>query len=330
MANSPQATSIRSSPGRISAQLTINAKGLGRVNVMAAGGRVPHLLLRRPETMVPPIFQRNAKGFMSSETIFSEVEDDLRRDRMRRLWRTTGPWIIGGAILVVLVVAGYEGWNWWTKSQSAKWSDQFYAAMATANGTDAAATDKALADLIAQTGGGYPMLAQFRLASVLAQQGKVDEAVAAYDALSSSQTDPHLRELALILAGNLLIDKGDVEAVRQRVGGMVLPESPMHNAANEVLGLAQYKTGKLDDAMVTFKTIVDDPVASRDLRGRVQLYMSQLIAEGAKQPAAVAPAVDAGTELDVTPPAESSVVTDASSAPAASSAAADASSAPAN
>ncbi|HWA18774.1 MAG TPA: tetratricopeptide repeat protein [Devosia sp.] len=266
---------------------------------------------------------------MSSETIFSEVDEDLRRDRMRQLWRTAGPWIIGGAVLVVLVVAGYEGWTWWTKSQSAKWSDQFYAAMETATGTDAAATDKALADLIAQTGGGYPMLAQFRQAGVLAQQGKVDEAVAAYDGLASTQNDTHLRELALILAGNLLIDKGDVEAVRQRVGGMVLPESPMHNAANEVLGLAQYKAGKLDDAMVTFKAIVDDPVASRDLRGRVQLYMAQLIAEGAKQPAAEAPAasapaVDGGTELDVTPsaaevssgPTESSGATDSSSAPA--------------
>jgi hypothetical protein len=115
---------------------------------------------------------------------------------------------------------------------------------------------------------------------------------------------------------------------------MALPDSPMHNAANEVLGLAQYKAGKLDDAMVTFKSIVDDPVASRDLRGRVQLYMAQLIAEGAKQPAVeaptAAPAVDAGTELDVSAPAESSAAADASSAPAETSAAPAASSAPAN
>lgn len=219
---------------------------------------------------------------MSSESIIQEVDDELRRDRIRKLWRQLGPFVIGAAVLVVVVVAGYEGWTWWQKTQSSKSSDLFYSATKIADGTDFDAAKTALDGVIKDGSGGYPMLAQFRQAALLAQQGKIDDAVAAYDGLSSSVSNTHLRELALILAGNLLIDKGDVGAVQQRVGGSLTPESPLRNAAREVLGLAQYKAGKLDDAMTSFNAIMTDPGVTSDIRSRIQIFMLQLVAEGAK------------------------------------------------
>jgi hypothetical protein len=219
---------------------------------------------------------------MSSDTLIREVDEELRRDRMRKLWRQTGPWVIVAAVAVVLAVAGYEGWTWWQKTQSAKSSDQFYAATKIADGTDLDAAKKALDGVIAQGSGGYPMLAQFREASLLAQNGKTDEAVAAYDALSTSINNTHLRELALVLAANLLVDKGDVAAVEQRVGGSLTPASPMRNAAREAMGLVDYKAGKLDDAMKNFQAILDDPMATRDLQSRIQFYILQLQAQGTK------------------------------------------------
>ena len=219
---------------------------------------------------------------MSEDTIIREVDEELRRDRLRNFWRHGGPWVIAAAVLIVVGVAGYEGWNWWTKTQAAKSSDQFYAATDIANGTDLAAAKKALDDVIAQGSGGYPALAQFREAALLSQNGKTDDAVAAYDALSTSLGNTHLRELALILSANLLIDKGDVASVEQRVGGSITPADPLRNAAREVLGLTQYKAGKLDDAMKNFTDIMNDPLATQDLRNRIQLYVLQLLAEGAK------------------------------------------------
>lgn len=265
--------------------------------------------------MLRPISTGTTRDFMANDTLIREVDEELRRDRVRKLWRQTGPYVIGGAVLVVLVVAGYEGWNWWQKTQSAKSSDQFYAASVVADGKDAAAAKKALDDLIAQGSGAYPMLAQFREAALLAQNGKTDDAVAAYDALSTSIANTHLRELALVLAADLLIDKGDVAAVEQRVGGLMTPGSPMRDSAREAMALTQYKAGKLDDAMANFQAILDDPQSSRDMQGAVQIYLAQLQAEGAKVKApapgdasasgassAASAAVDASTELDVTPP----------------------------
>lgn len=250
---------------------------------------------------------------MSSDTLLREVDEELRRDRIRNLWRQLGPWIIAGAVAVVLVVAGYEGWNWWQKTQSAKSSDEFYAATELADGTDLEAAKAALDKVIAEGSGGYPDLAKFREAGLLAQQGKVDEAVADYDGLASSMTNTHFRELALILAGTLLIDKGDVAAVQQRVGGSLTEGSPMRNAAREVMGLTQYKAGKLQDAMVSFQAIVDDPQATQDTRQRIQLYQIQLVGEGAHpivSSSASAPDVSASASVDAS--ASATVSSDAS------------------
>ena len=240
---------------------------------------------------------------MSNDPVFREVDEELRRDRMRKLWRQGGPFVIAAAVLVVVGVAGYEGWTWWQKTQSAKSSDQFYAAAELADGTDIAGAQKGLDAVIAQTSGGYPMLAQFREAALLSQNGKTDEAVAAYDALASSLNNTHLRELALILAGNLLIDKGDVDAVQQRVGGSLTPSSPLRNAAREVLGLVQYKAGKLDDAMGNFQAVLDDPLSTRDLRSRIQIYVLQLLAEGAKP---ITPPADASSAPSSEPSSQAS------------------------
>lgn len=57
---------------------------------------------------------------MSNENIFREIDEELRSDRMRNLWRRFAPFVIGGAIAIVALVAVNEGWSWYTKSQSAQ------------------------------------------------------------------------------------------------------------------------------------------------------------------------------------------------------------------
>ena len=81
---------------------------------------------------------------MSEDTIFREVDEELRRDRLQSGWRRYGPFVIGAAIAVVGIVAVNEGWSWWQNSNSARSSDQFYAALNLDDGGDIAGAQKAL------------------------------------------------------------------------------------------------------------------------------------------------------------------------------------------
>lgn len=230
---------------------------------------------------------------MSNETIFREVDEELRGDRLRAFWKRFGPYVIGAAVAVIVIVAVNEGWTWWQNSNSARASDEFYAALELAEGGDLAAAQGALDQVAAKGHGGYPTLAQFRQASLLARDGKADEALAAYDSLSTTVTDPRLRELALVFAAFLVADKGDVAAVEQRVGSLAAEGSPLRNAAREAIGLTQYKAGDLLAARTTLEQVLADPLASRDSRSRVQIYIAQLIALGATTPEEEAAALEA-------------------------------------
>jgi hypothetical protein len=233
---------------------------------------------------------------MSNETIFREVDEELRGDRMRAIWRRFGPYVIGGAVAVVLIVAANQGWTWWQESNAARSSDQFYGALELAEAGDVAGAQTALNGVVTDGTGGYPTLARFRQASLLARDGKAADAIAAYDALATAETNPRLRELALVLAAYLLVDGGDVAAVLQRVGGLAVPENPMRNAAREAIGLTQYKAGDLNAAMATLEQVLNDPLSGQDVRSRVQLYVAQLVALGATGPedvAAAEPAAEA-------------------------------------
>jgi hypothetical protein len=253
------------------------------------------------------------------DVIFREVDEELRRERMRSLWRRFGPYVIGAAVVVVLIVAVNEGWTWWRNNNAARSSDQFYAALNLSDGGDLAGAKAALDKIVAE-GGGYATLARFKEAAMLAKQGKPAEAVAAYDALAGDESNVRLRELALVLAADILVDSGSLSDVESRVSSLVTTDNPMRNAAREAVGLAQYKAGDLEAARKTFEEVAADPMAQGELQSRMQIYLAQITAE------AGAPADSAVTPTDTAPAA---ATPPSDETPAAQPAPADQSAAPA-
>lgn len=231
---------------------------------------------------------------MSQDNIFREVDEELRSDRMRAFWRRFAPYIIGAAVAVVAIVAVNEGVTWYNSSNSAQSSDELYAAFDLIDGGDLPAAQTALEKVIANGSGNYPTLAKFREAGVLVKENKTAEAVAAYDALSTNLSNVRLRELALVLAGNLLVDSGSLADVQARVETIATDGNPLRNAAREALGLAQYKAGEFAAAQTSFEAVINDPLTQSGTRNRMGYYIAQLVSEG----------VITDTTDDVTAPAE--------------------------
>lgn len=230
---------------------------------------------------------------MSNENIFREIDEELRSDRMRALWRRFAPFVIGGAIAIVALVAVNEGWSWYTRSQSSQSSQELYAALDAAERGDLAAAQTQLDQVAANGSGGYPTLAEFRKAALLAEEGDVTGAVAAYDTLANSQSNPRLRELAFLLAANLLVDSGTLADVEARIATLATDENNLRRVARELLGLAQYKAGDFAAAEANFQAVLDDPLATSALRNRIAYYLAQMLSEGS---ASDALAADAATQ----------------------------------
>ncbi len=51
------------------------------------------------------------------DQFIQEVEEDLKRDRHLELWRKYGVWATALGLVVVIGVAGYQGWRNYQRGQ---------------------------------------------------------------------------------------------------------------------------------------------------------------------------------------------------------------------
>jgi hypothetical protein len=209
--------------------------------------------------------------------IFREVEEDLRKEQVKRLWRRFGPYVFLIAVLIVVATGGWRGWLYWRELQAAKTGDRFVAALQLADDGKHDEAMKALSDLAATGSGGYPILAQFRAASELAGAGKADDAVKAFDAIAANSNTPSLlKALARLRAALLLVDSSDLPAMKARVDDLAATGGPWRNSARELLGLTAWRTGDVEAARGYFKAIADDPSASQSMKSRAQLMLEMI------------------------------------------------------
>lgn len=221
---------------------------------------------------------------MSEETIFSEINEELRSERMKNLWRQYGPWVIGVAVLIVVGVGANEGWRWYQSSVAENSSESFYSAFESFDDGDLAAAQESLNETISTGSGQYPDLAHFAQAALLAENGETEAALAAYDSLSTTLSNQDLRDLANLFAASLMVDGADVNAVQSRLVALLGADHPLRNAARELLALTQYAAGDGAAAYQTFEQIEADPATATDLLQRVDLFKAQLLSEGAVAP----------------------------------------------
>ena len=110
--------------------------------------------------------------------IFKEVDEDLRRDNLEKLWKKYSFQIIGMVVAVVLAVAGVQGWQAYDLDQRGKLSDRYGAALDLAQDGDTAAGLDALIDMSEASDSGYAGLAAFEEARLRVESGDTAGAIA--------------------------------------------------------------------------------------------------------------------------------------------------------
>src|SRR5207302_2194224 len=126
--------------------------------------------------------------------IFREIEEELRRDNLLKLWQRYGKYVIAVAVLALLIIGGIVAWREHQASERRAQGQRYSNALALVReGKDGDAA-KVFAQLAGE-GGGYSLLAAFEEAELLAKSGDRKGAIAAYDRIAaSSGTDSEFRD----------------------------------------------------------------------------------------------------------------------------------------
>ncbi len=211
---------------------------------------------------------------MTDDSFIREVNEELRSEQMRAVWRRFGPILIGGAVAIVIGTAGFVGYEYWRESKAAVSGDQFLAALELAGDNKADEALNALKTLETEGAGSYPLLAQLRSATLLEQKKDMAGAVSAFDAVAADNKAPvALRDVAKLRAAYILVDTGSYDEVAKRAETLSADGNPMRGSAREVLGLAAYKAGRTDDAVKLFQQNADDAAIPANLRQRANTML---------------------------------------------------------
>ncbi len=232
------------------------------------------------------------------DALAREVDEELRREQLMRLWEKYGIFVIG---FVVLIVLGVGGWKFVearrVASQQAA-GTAFSIAVREAAKPDAKPEMLAQLEKIAASGPeGYAVLARLRLASADKAAGKSADALAKYDAIAKDRrVDPILADYARLEAAMLTLDAGNWTEIQNRLTPLTVDSNAWRFSAREALGVAAMKAGKTTEARQEFEKLMADRNVPPSIGERARLMMMMLTeAEIAKQaaPTPAAPAKDA-------------------------------------
>lgn len=214
---------------------------------------------------------------MSDESLFREVDDEVRRDEMEKLWKRYGNLVIAACVGVVLGVSGIKGWQYWQK-QASETAGAAYI-QATKLATDGKKDDAAgeYAKIADGSHAGYAQLSRLQQAGILADKGDTDAAVKMYDSIyADTSVDDSLRDLSRVRAAYLLADSASVDDLKKRLAGLDVDGSAWRSSAQEIFALAEYRSGDLAAADKLVKALIADPKTPAGLRQRAQLFAAIL------------------------------------------------------
>ena len=215
----------------------------------------------------------------TEDALIREVNEELREEQMMKLWRSYGSYVVGVAVVIVAIVAGYQGWKSYDISTRTDEGNRFYNVTQLAQSGDAAGAIAAAAELADDASSGYGILARFQQAALLAKQGDAAGAAQLYQDIARENVgNVAFSGLANILGIMTEINAGgyDAKALEFRLSSIAEDGHPYRHSARELLGVIALESGDTAKANAAFTELAGDLTAPQGIRDRAKSLIQRL------------------------------------------------------
>lgn len=205
------------------------------------------------------------------DSLIREIDEDIRKERYAKLWKSYGGFVIAAAVLLVVGIAGYQGWTSYDLGQRKAAGERLVKAM-TLSVDDPSVALAELRPLAESAGGGYALLARLQEAALLARGGDQQAAIAIYRGLETETGDSTYRDLAVVLdaqhrleSAGSSVDRVELERTLQPI---TADDNPWRYSAREIIGILALQAGDNAKAGEIFSALAADPQAPQAMRLR--------------------------------------------------------------
>jgi hypothetical protein len=204
-----------------------------------------------------------------TDTFVREVDENLRRDRMRELSQKYAGWMTVAVVLFLAAAGGLIYWQSYRVKQSEKQVEQLSKVFGDIGAGKFTAAPQQLDALSKNGGKSVRATAMFASAAMALEQNDVKTATAKYREIAEDGGLPKpYRDAALLRQTSLEFDSLKPAEVIARLQPLAKPGEPWFGSAAELTAVALMKQGKSREAGNLFAAIARDRQAPESLRAR--------------------------------------------------------------
>jgi hypothetical protein len=208
--------------------------------------------------------------------LFDEVDEEVRREQLKKLWDKYSLYFIALMVLVVAAVGGWRGYQYLESKKAAEAGATFEKAVELSEQGKHAEAETAFADLAAKAPSGYRTLARLRAAAEASSRDPKAAAKMYDDIAADSGVGSEWRDFSKIRAAGLLVDSASYADIQQRLETSAEPKSTFRHSARELLALSAWRNNDMTAARKWLDAIAEDGEPPPGLRSRAEALQALL------------------------------------------------------
>lgn len=220
--------------------------------------------------------------------LLQDIDDALKREKAEKFWKENGPYLLGGAVMLVLFTGIFTAYNTWKMNRNIEQTGIIVAAMQSKSPVEG------LEASVTNLKGQHKAMALLQIAGLKLQDNKPDEALKLYRQVAADGSLPDLwRDLATLNAVRSewsgKIDTAKAKALFEEIKPLTSKNNAWHLQAS--IQAAMIAGDNLNDpktAIELLRAPLEDPQAPANLKEKAKvldhLYLNANASD--KQPAA--------------------------------------------
>lgn len=208
--------------------------------------------------------------------LFDEVDEEVRREQLKKLWDRYSIFIIAAALLIIAAVGAWRGYQYLEAQKAAEAGAAFDAAIDLSEQGKHSEAEAAFDKLATSAPSGYRTLARLRAAGEVATRdpkagAKLYDEIAADRSIGAVQQD-----LARVRAAALLLDTESYPNMLRRLEAAAKPDATFRHTARELLALSAWRANDTTAARQWLDMIANDGETPSAMRQRAEALQALL------------------------------------------------------
>lgn len=218
-----------------------------------------------------------ARTPQTNEAFLREVDEELRRDELARVWKRWGRVLLVALVLGLIALAAFLWWRDYQAKEAGAEGERLNAAVEQLAAGQINQARPTLNQLSGSDRAGYRTAARLASGAIAAQREELKAAADTFGAIvKDEEAGQPLRDLALIRQTTTEFDTLPPDEVIARMRPLAQKGNAWFGSAGELTAVAHLKAGRTKEAAAMFAALAADNAVPSSIRSRAVQMASVL------------------------------------------------------